>query len=299
MIFDGLFPLAYGAGALGTALKGDAAIRHVAAYLEAGGDVFDTAHVYACWEPGGVGASERELGRVLKQLGVLEKVTVMTKGGHPHFDENYSRPERFLAPEVLLQDIIESCERLGVGFLPVYFLHRDDGKTPVSEILEPLQDARQGFLGASNWSVARISEANAVALERGWKGFSVSQIQGSLAVPTWQPTADPTTRFLTQEEIDFGLPLVFYSATAGGYFAGKEGNLYRSPENSARRERAKALAEKYGATPAQIALAYLKALPLPTLPLFGTTNDARLKEFLGAAALALSLEDAEYLAAGA
>ena len=176
MIFDGWFPLAYGAGGLGTALKGDAAVRHVAAYLDAGGDVFDTAHVYACWEPGGVGASERELGRILKQLGVLEKVTVMTKGGHPHFDENYSRPERFLAPEILLQDIAESCERLGVDFLPVYFLHRDDGVTPLAEILEPLQDLRLGHLGASNWSVARIREADAVAQKRGGKGFSVSQI---------------------------------------------------------------------------------------------------------------------------
>ncbi len=298
MIFDNLFPLGYGAGSLGTALTGDAATRHVAIYLEAGGNVFDTAHVYACWQPGGVGASERELGRVLKQLGVLESVFIVTKGGHPAFGTEYPRPTHFLAPEVLQQDITESCERLGVERIPLYLLHRDDGVTPLDEILEPLQDPRLGAIGVSNWSVQRIAMANAVANGRGWKGFSTNQIQGSLATPTWLPTEDPTTRSLTKAEIDFGLPLMFYSATAGGYFAGKTGKLYDMPENSARRERAQKLAEKIGATATQMALAWLRRLPLPTLPLFGTTNTEHLQEILGAVKLSLTPDEAQWLTEG-
>jgi len=297
MIFEDLFPLGYGAGSLGTVLTGEAATRHVAVYLEAGGNVFDTAHVYACWTPGGVGASERELGRVLKQLGVLESAFIVTKGGHPAFGTEYPRPEHFLAPEVIQQDITESIERLGVERIPLYLLHRDDGKTPVGEILEPLQDPRLGAIGVSNWSVERITEANTVARERGWRGFATNQIQGSLATPTWATTDDPTTRALTKTELDFGLPLMFYSATAGGYFAGKTSKPYDTPKSAARRERAEQLAEKYGATPTQIALAWLRSLPLPTLPLFGTTHEAHLKEVLGAAALTLTPEDAEWLVA--
>ena len=297
MIFDELFPLGYGAGSLGTALKGDAAVRHVALYLEAGGNVFDTAHVYACWQPGGVGASERELGRVLKQLGVLESTVIVTKGGHPAFGTEYPRPEHFLAPEVLQRDITESCERLGMERIPIYLLHRDDGITPVAEILEPLQDARLGAIGVSNWSVERIAEANTVAAARVWKGFALSQIQGSLATPTWSATDDPTTRFLTPTEIAFGLPLMFYSATAGGYFAGKSARLYDTPENASRKERAERLAEKYGATATQIALAWLRSLPLPTLPLFGTTDEAHLREILGAALLTLTPDEARWLTA--
>jgi 1-deoxyxylulose-5-phosphate synthase len=297
MIFDKLFPLGYGAGSLGTALTGDEATRHVAIYLEAGGNVFDTAHVYACWQSGGVGASERELGRVLKQLGALESAFIVTKGGHPAFGTEYPRPAHFLAPEVLVQDITESCERLGVEHIPLYLLHRDDGITPVAEILEPLQDARLGAIGVSNWSVARIEEANAVARAKGWRGFVTHQIQGSLATPTWSPTNDPTTRYLTQAEIDFGLPLMFYSATAGGYFAGKTSKLYDTPENAERRDRAQQLAEKYSATATQLALAWLRSLPLPTLPLFGTTDEAHLQEALGAASLTLTQEDATWLVA--
>jgi aryl-alcohol dehydrogenase-like predicted oxidoreductase len=298
MIFDSWFPLGYGAGPLGTALTGDAALRHVAVYLEAGGNVFDTAHCYACWQAGGVGASERELGRVLRELGVLETAIVMTKGGHPAFEPEYPRPAHFLAPEVIQQDIADSCERLGAGSLSVYFLHRDDGVTPVTEIMEPLQDSRLGLLGASNWSVARLREANDAAGQRGWKGFTLSQVQGSLATPTWPITADPTVRYLTQEELDFGLPLTFYSATANGYFAGRDVGDYRTPENEARRERARELAVKHGATPTQIALAYLRHLPTPALPLFSTTNEAHLQECLGAATLTLSLDETRWLREG-
>lgn len=282
MTFKALSPLGYGAGALGTALTGDAAVRHVAQYLEAGGNVFDTAHCYACWAPGGVGASERELGRILKQLGVLGEVTVVTKGGHPAFGTEYPRPEHFLAPEVLQQDIAESAERLGVETLDCFLLHRDDGVTPVAEILEPLQTCRIQTIGVSNWSTARIEEANTVAQERGWRGFALNQIQGSLATPTWPVTTDPTTRFLTQEQVDFGLPLMFYSATAGGYFAGKPSRIYDTPDNAGRKVRAEQLARELGATPTQIALAWLRALPLPTLPVFGTTSDMHLGELLGA-----------------
>lgn len=295
MLFNNWFPLGYGAGGLGTALKGDAAVRQIAQYLEAGGNVFDTAHCYACWEPDGAGASEHELGRVLRQLGVLETAIVMTKGGHPSLEPHYVRPAHFLGAELILQDITESCDRLGVNFLPVYFLHRDDGITPVAEILEPLQDTRLGFLGASNWSVERIQEANDVAATRGWKGFALSQIQGSLATPTWQPTADPTVRYLTQEEIDFGLPLALYSATASGYFSGRDSGLYKSPENEARRERAKELAAKRSATPTQIALAYLRSLPLPILPLFSTTDETHLQECIGAASLTLTPDETQWL----
>jgi aryl-alcohol dehydrogenase-like predicted oxidoreductase len=168
----------------------------------------------------------------------------------------------------------------------------------VAEILEPLQDPRLRAIGVSNWSVERIAEAHTIATARGWRGFVTNQIQGSLATPTWAITDDPTTRYLTQKELDFGLPLMFYSATAGGYFAGKTGRTYDTPENAARRMRAQQLAAQYGATTTQLALAWLRSLPLPTLPLFGTTDEAHLRELLGAASLTLTPEEARWLTAG-
>ena len=153
-------PLSLGAGDLGTKLQGDAADRLLDAYAEAGGDLLDTAHVYACWVPGGEGASERALGTWLRKTGAETKVA--TKGGHPPM-EGYDHPADFLSPDAIARDVAESLERLQRSHIDLYYLHRDDGQTPVAEIVDALnaQPALR-LLGASNWSTARVAEG------RGW-----------------------------------------------------------------------------------------------------------------------------------
>jgi aryl-alcohol dehydrogenase-like predicted oxidoreductase len=88
---------------------------------------------------------------------------------------------------VIASDIDDSLNRLGMDCIPLYYLHRDDGKTPCGEIIGALNRqigrGRIRYLGASNWSVARIAEANAYAAQHGLQGFVASQIQGSLARP--------------------------------------------------------------------------------------------------------------------
>lgn len=298
--------LCYGAGALGTTLSGSDAERQIGAFLDAGGDFFDTAHCYACWVPGGVGASERELGRALRALGAAGRAIVATKGGHPAFGDTYPRPDDFLAADVLERDVDESCERLGVEALDLWYLHRDDGTTPIPALVERLAalvaSGRVRRLGASNWSVARIDAFNACAARQGLPGFVASQIQGSLADPTWRPTADPTTRALDPATRDAharsGIPLVHYSATASGWFAGRDGAGYDTPDNRARRERTRTLAARRGVTPTQVALAWLWASDAPTVALFGTTRDDHLAEILAADALTLTPDEARWLADG-
>lgn len=301
-------PLCFGCGNLGTGLKGEAAERLTGAYLDAGGNFFDTAHCYSFWVPGGNGASERELGAVLDTLGARDSVVVATKGGHPAVEPDYPRPERFLAPEVLAGDIDDSLSRLGAERIDLYYLHRDDGVTPVGEIIDALNTGvargRLRWLGASNWSVARLAEANAYAAGRGLRGFAVSEVQWSLAVPKWSPSeADPTTRYVTDVEEawhrDTGVPIAAYSATCGGYFAGRDAALYDTPENSARRERARELATTLGVTPSQIALAWLLCQPgLSVLPVFATGNAEHQAEILGAVSIALTPEQVRWLYGG-
>ena len=300
--------LCFGASSFGTGVRNAEADRLTAAFVEAGGNFFDTAHCYAFWEPNGLGASERELGASLRRLGLQDKVIVATKGGHPDWGAQYPRPADFLSEQVILSDIEESLERLGVSRIDLYYLHRDDGRTPVGEIIEMLnrevQRGRLRALGASNWSVTRLAEANAYAAQKGLQGFAASQIQGSLAEPKWQPDADPTTRYATDTEwawhSDAGLPLVLYSATAGGYFANATGSggLYDSPANQMRRERARELSARLGCTPTQVALAYLMAQSPPVVPLFGTTNPTHLTEILGAVSVALTPEQVRWLHEG-
>jgi aryl-alcohol dehydrogenase-like predicted oxidoreductase len=303
-------PLCFGCGSLGTGAKGDVAEELVAAFVAAGGNFFDTAHCYAFWAAEGAGASERELGRCLRELGVEDRCVVATKGGHPA-GPGYERPADFLAERVIVADIEESLHRLGRDVIDLYYLHRDDGVTSVGEIVEILNReisrGRIRYCGASNWSVERIAEANQFAAERGLQGFCVSQVQWSLAVPNWfveEPGPDPVHRAVGAKEFAFHaatqMPVAAFSATVGGYFAGNSaGNhLYANPANAARRERAEQLAAERGVTPTQMALAWLLAQPFLTFPVFATNRVVHLQEILGSVAVLLTEAEVRWLREG-
>ena len=276
----------FGAGALGTAVRNDAADRLLASFMEAGGSFFDTAHCYAFWEPNGLGASERELAASLRRIGAWERAVIATKGGHPDGGPDYRRPADFLAEEVLHADIEDSLDRLQTDCIDLFYLHRDDGRTPAGEIIERLnREVRSGrvrWLGASNWSTARMAEANAYAAEKGLRGFVVSQVQWSLVPPEWTATEDPTVRTVTGEEVDWhsetGIPIAAYSATGGGFFSKPCPASHSS--NRALWELVRDLSARIGCTPTQLALAWLLRQTPTVLPLFSTANPAHLTEIL-------------------
>ena len=305
-----LSDLALGNGASGAALSPDAAMRLYAQYREAGGNTFDTAHCYSFWVPDGNGASERLLGQCIRRFNDRNHVCIITKGGHPAVLPGYPRPDSYLAPEVLSSDIHESLARLGCDTIDLYFLHRDDPRLPVSVILDALNAhlaaGRIRALGASNWSTVRIAEANAYAQARGLHGFVASQPQFSLAhnnAP--EPLTDPATRCIHDADLAWhnrtGLPVICYSPTAGGYFAsnGVHGRgTFENPVSRGRLERVHQLAAETGATPNQIALAYLLAQPFRVIPILGTTNPDHLADSLTAACIRLTPAQAGWLRDG-
>ena len=129
-----------------------------------------------------------------------------------------------------------------------------------------------------------MAEANAYAEGKGLRGFVVSQVQWSLSIPDWSPTADPTMRTVGAEEIawhaETGIPIAAYSATGNGFFAGpcKTDN----PTNRARWERVRELSVTLDCTPTQIALAWLLHQKPAVLPVFSTANPDHLAEALAA-----------------
>jgi aryl-alcohol dehydrogenase-like predicted oxidoreductase len=266
--------------------------RLYSVFREAGGNFFDTAHCYAFWIEGGLGASERALGECIRRFGDRDGVVIGTKGGHPDGGPSYPRPDQYLAPPVIAADISDSLERLGVATIDLYFLHRDDPRVPVGEIIEALNhEVRKGrirYLGASNWSVGRIEAANAFAAAKGLRGFVASQPQWSLGEPNWRPTPEPTMRYVDDEDrvwyAAHEVVVTPYSATSNGYFAtdGTRGGGFRNPENEARLRRAQQLAGELGGTPGQIALAYLMNQGFLVVPIIGTTNPEHLHDSLGA-----------------
>jgi aryl-alcohol dehydrogenase-like predicted oxidoreductase len=294
----------YGTGAFGTAVNDDRADRLLAAFVEAGGNFFDTAHCYAFWEPNGLGASERELGASLRRIGAWEKAVIATKGGHPDGGPDYPRPADFLSERVVHSDIEESLNRLGADCIDLFYLHRDDGRTEVSDIIEILnrevEQGRVNALGASNWSVRRMAEANAYASQRGLRGFVVSQVQWSLSEPDWAAGPDdPTMRTVGTEEIEWhagaGIPIAAYSATGNGFF-GKDGAT-SNPTNRTRWERVQTISATLGCTPTQLALAWLLHQKPTVIPVFSTANLSHLTEILAADRVALDTENLARLTA--
>ncbi len=300
--------LCLGTGELGAHIRGKNATQLIAEYLELGGNFIDTAHCYAFWLPEGAGCSERELGRVIRELGCREQVVIATKGGHPSGGDVYPRPDRYMAPEQVAQDLSESLERLQMDTVDIYYLHRDDPRIPVDEIIDSLnhhiQEGRVCALGASNWSVERIEQANRYASANGLQGFVISQVQWSLATPSWQIGDDPTTRYVTEADAEWywqnNVPVAAYTSTALGYFARIERGEqhFGHPLNAKRRERAEQLARQIGCTPTQVALAWLLHQKPTTIPIFATGRLDHLRECMAAADIALRPKQVEWLADG-
>jgi aryl-alcohol dehydrogenase-like predicted oxidoreductase len=296
--------LVYGVGSFDGSFPTEDGLKLIAKYVDAGGNFLDTAHCYCFWVKGGDGASERFVGAAVKEFG-RENLVVSTKGGHIGMD-GYPRPDSFLAPDLVRRDLDDSLERLGISSIDIYYLHRDDPRVPVSEIIDALNEhtasGRVRHLGASNWSVARYLEASQYAALKKVQPFVVLQNQWSLAQPNWTNLASPGAMLYIesadrQNLIDHNIPVAAYSSTANGYFAtkGERGGGFESDQARKSLSAAEQLAKKRGVTPNQVALAYLLNQPSIVLPVLGTRDESHLTDALGATDVVLSPEELQFL----
>ena len=155
------------------------------AFLAAGGNCVDTAHIY------GFGKSEMTLGRWFEDTGRRDEVFLVTKGCHPVVDPDdmFARPWLpRVTPQAIRADLEESLRRLRTERVDLYLLHRDEESVEPGPLLEALnQEQERGRIlafGASNWSVGRIEQANRYATKNSLNGFSISSPSLSLARPT-------------------------------------------------------------------------------------------------------------------
>jgi len=267
------------------------------AFMEAGGNAFDTAFVY------GAGRHEAVLGEWIKARGVQKDIVVIVKGAH----------SPYCTPRSIAAQLEISLDRLGLDFAPIYIMHRDNPDVPVSEFVDALnrlhEAGRIGIFGGSNWSVERLEEANAHARDNGLKPMSVLNNNLSLAVmerPVWKgcisSNTPETLRFL-RESNTFHLS---WSSQARGYFL-PEALRHRLPADSApdacfgsaaneeRRRRAGELAKKYGVSPHNIATAWVLAQSFPSLALIGPRSPGEIASTLPALGLELTPAETAWL----
>lgn len=274
------------------------------AYVELGGNFLDTARVYGDFTGGVCGISERAVGNWLAARRNREQIIVGTKGGHPELSAmNVGRLDR----ENLSDDIRRSLDDLMVDQVDIYWLHRDDVSRPVGEILETLNGFLQAgytrFIGVSNWTTARIREANAYAAAHGMTGFCANQPQFSLA--RQEVMTDPTLYQMDREMYEFhvetGMPCVPFSSQAKGFFIklhdGAEisdgaKRRFDSPGNRAIYARLLALSEETGYSVGALSLAYLTCNRFDIFPIVGVSRLSQVEFLREAGDARISLEQA-------
>jgi aryl-alcohol dehydrogenase-like predicted oxidoreductase len=248
----------------------------------------------------GDGAAERDLGAWLaSRPDVRNELVLISKGAHPDGER------RRVTPSEIAADLEASLAALGRP-IDVYMLHRDDPHLPVGPIMDALNEhvraGRVRALGASNWTCARIDEANAYAADHGLAGFCCSSPHLSLAVQNEEHWDD--TRSAREPEIfawheRSGLPLFAWSAQARGFFAGHDSEsvarVYDNADNRERRARASELAGRLGCTANQVALAWVLAQPFPVYAVVGARTIAQLREAVGALEISLADDELRWL----
>ena len=277
--------------------------------FEQGGTAFDTAQSY------GNGDVERVLGQWLQSRGVRDEVMILDKGAH------HSRDRQRVTPFDISADLHDSLARLHTDYIDLYILHRDDPSQPVEPIVDVLNEHRNAgrihAFGGSNWSVARIREANAYAERSGQQGFVASSPNFSLAVQIqapWEncvsisgPAAEDERTWYAEQK----MPLFTWSSLAGGFFSGRfhRENLedfetymdklavttYASDENFRRLDRVQTLADEYGMTIPQIATAYVLSYPLNIFALIGCRTGDEFRANKEASELTLSEQEIAWL----
>lgn len=265
-------------------------------YCSCGGWFIDTARVYCDWLENGHNSSEGVIGRWIKARNNRDKIVLATKGGHPamgHMDKNR------LSREDLEKDINDSLECLGTDYVDIFFLHRDDTKVPVEEIMPVLNDiylsGKAHFIGVSNWSCQRIQAANDFAAKNGMEPIRISQIYYSLAHASSSILGDPTLVCMDTKEFRWysenKFPLMAFSPQAKGFFSKlakgdaaqylPEGQ-YASTANLARLARVKELSARTGSSPAVIPFGYLSSQPFFVTSVFAASRPWQIEENMAA-----------------
>ena len=261
------------------------------AFAAAGGRMIDTADVYSSWVPGNEGGeSETIICEWLKARGLRDKMLIATKGGYAEG----------LAADRIAAAAERSLVRLGIDTIDLYYTHKDDPETPLEETLGALdrlvKAGKVRAIGASQIEPDRLGQALDISEANGWARYEVLQTWYNLVE---RPRFEGALADVARKR---GVATVSFYSLASGYLTGKyrtEADLGQSVrgggvatylEGNGPRVLAAldAVAAETGATPAQVALAWIAAQPGVAAPIASATSVAQVEELIGAMNLELS-----------
>jgi aryl-alcohol dehydrogenase-like predicted oxidoreductase len=255
--------------------------------IELGVTFFDTAEVY------GPFTNEELVGRALK--GRRDGVVVATKFGFKI--DGDKRSTGLDSRPAHIRDAVEgSLRRLGTDYIDLLYQHRVDPEVPIEDVVGTMADlVREGkvrFLG--------LSEAGETTIRRAHAVHPIAALQSEYSL--WERNLEPRIIPLLRE---LGIGLVPFSPLGRGFLTGTAKRAEEYPEDDFRRgdpryqgenfdanmraaSAVNELAAQKGATPGQIALAWLLHKGDDLVPIPGTKRRRYLEENVGAAAIELS-----------
>ena len=262
--------------------------RTIERALELGVTFLDTAEIY------GPHSNEELVGRAID--GRRDEVELATKFGFAIDPEDSRRRSLDGRPENVRRAIDGSLQRLGTDHVDLYYQHRIDPGVPIEETVGAMGE----LVAAGKVRYIGLSEASAETIRRAHATFPLSAVQSEYSLWTRDPEDEvlPTLR-------ELGIGFVPYSPLGRGFLTGQirsvddlaaddwrrtnprfQGDAFT--ENLRLADRVAELAEGIGATPAQVALAWVLAKGDDLVPIPGTKSPTRLEENVGATDLHLS-----------
>ncbi len=259
--------------------------------LDLGVTLIDTADVYGPYD------NEELVGKGLAD-GYRERAVLATKVGLVEGKDG-ARVGNDGRPEHVRRSIDESLRRLGTDYVDLYQLHRIDPAVPVEEtwgaMAEAVAAGKVRHLGLSEVTVEQIERARAV--------HPVTSVQSELSL--W--TRDALAEVVPYTEAN-GIAFLPYSPLGRGFLAGRFNSSADLPAddwrstlprfqadalaaNQALVDTVRRIAEQHGATPAQVALAWVVAQGQYVVPIPGTKTPKYLADNAGAPDLALTAAD--------
>lgn len=286
-------PLVFGGNVFGWTADEPTSFALLDRFVERGFNAIDTADVYSSWGPGLTGGeSETVLGNWLARRGRRDDIVLMTKVGK-------WAPREGLSAANIEAAVDDSLRRLRTDYLDVYFAHMDDADVPLEETLGAfarlVQAGKVRAIGASNYSAGRLAQALAVSEAQGLPRYEVVQPNYNLY------DRSDFESGLAGVATEHALGVVSYFSLASGFLTGKYARV-EDLQGSARAgflqgyfdarglkllDVLREVAGDLGATPAQVALAWVMGRPAITAPIASATSVAQLDELMGAATLSL------------
>lgn len=274
-------------------LDQSAADKLIQASLDAGVNFLNTADAYSS------GQSESMLGRALGSR--RKDVVIATKVG---FRTGDALVHTGLSRHHILGSAEESLRRLGTDYIDLYLVHRVDPYTPIEETLEALNDlVRQGkvrYIGFSNWPAWRAALALGLQRQHGWAQFKAAEVYYSLVGRDVEHEIVPLA-------LETGIGLLIWSPLASGFLTGKYsrenpqgdgGRLtgfdilpYDRDRGYALLDAMRPIASAHGASPAQVAIAWLLTRPAVTSVLLGASKLSQLEDNLAAMNVTLTADE--------